>query len=436
MIVYSPAITPRLQYIADFISHELAGKKCIITTNKEVFCNDAGPKINYSHEPVCETELFLPPHGLLADTGIKQQQTDCFNLNNRPVFFKTNGDFPFDIFAASFYLLSRYEEYLPHKKDEYGRFAHTESMAYRQGFLHVPLVNLWMQDFKEALRKKFPAFGFQNTPFTFLPTYDIDEAYAYKLKNFWRTSGGHINSLLKGNLSEISLRMKVNSGTTEDPYNAYAWLDALHEKFSLKPKYFFLVAAKRSRYDKNISPANTQFQSLIAEHASKYEIGIHPSWQSADDAVKLKEEILKLGHITGRQIHSSRQHYIRVTLPGTYRQLTEAGIEEDYSMGYGSINGFRASVASPFYWYDLEKEKQTDLLLYPFCFMEANSFFEQKYSAQQALDEMRQYRDVIQSVNGLMVSIWHNTFLGTAKKFEAWKEIYQQFISETIHSSS
>ena len=99
-------------------------------------------------------------------------------------------------------------------------------------------------------------------------------------------------------------------------------------------------------------------------------------------------------------------------------------------MGYGSINGFRASVASPFYWYDLEKEETTGLLIYPFCFMEANSFFEQKYSPQQALDEIRQYYNTVKSVKGTFISIWHNTFLGTDKLFTGWREVYEKFIKE------
>ena len=134
--------------------------------------------------------------------------------------------------------------------------------------------------------------------------------------------------------------------------------------------------------------------------------------------------------ITGSRVLSSRQHYIRFTLPETYRRLIENGIQSDYSMGYGSINGFRASVASPFYWYDLEKEIQTELTLYPFCYMEANSFYEQKLTPQQALDEMRHYYQVIKSVNGSFIMIWHNHFLGTDKMYAGWKEVYEQFIKE------
>lgn len=99
-------------------------------------------------------------------------------------------------------------------------------------------------------------------------------------------------------------------------------------------------------------------------------------------------------------------------------------------MGYGSINGFRASVASPFYWYDLEREEKTELLLYPFCYMDANSFFEQKYSAQQALEEMRQYHKTVKEVDGLLITLWHNTFLGTDSLFKGWRDTYEQFIRE------
>ena len=99
-------------------------------------------------------------------------------------------------------------------------------------------------------------------------------------------------------------------------------------------------------------------------------------------------------------------------------------------MGYGSINGFRASVASPFYWYDLGKEQTTYLLLYPFCYMEANSFHEQKFTSEQALEEMRHYNNEVKKVNGTLITIWHNTFLGTEEKFKGWRECYKKFFDQ------
>lgn len=430
LIVFSNNITPRLQYIFHFISKEITNVSVRFTNLAEEFRQYSGAKINYSNERIIEEEFFIKPHSLLFEQGIRPQSTPVFISNEHQSFFKTTGDFPFDIFAASFYLLSRYEEYLPHKKDAYGRYDHQDSIACKENFLHLPLINLWIADLKKVLQKRFPDFPLATRHFKFIPTYDIDEAWAFRNKSLLRTTGGLVKSMIRGRWSMVRERMKVMMGKKQDPYYAYLWMNDLHERYKLKPYYFFHVAQQVGRYDKNIPPSNVGMQKLIVEHSKRYDIGIHPSWQSGDSNDKLKYEILKLGHVSGRSITVSRQHFIRFTLPSTYRKLLEYGIETDFSMGYGSINGFRASVASPFYWYDLEKEEQTELLLYPFSFMEANSFFEQKCTAQQALEEMQRHHYIIRSVNGTMVTIWHNTFLGTAKMFEGWKEVYEQFIKE------
>jgi hypothetical protein len=98
-------------------------------------------------------------------------------------------------------------------------------------------------------------------------------------------------------------------------------------------------------------------------------------------------------------------------------------------MGYGSINGFRASISTPYYWYDLKREEKTSLLIHPFCFMDANSYYEQKISSENALDELMQYYQAVKSINGTMITIWHNNFLGINREFSGWREAYGKFIS-------
>ena len=428
MIIYVNKITPRLQYVADFIGKEITGQSFQLTTDEFFFNDYNGPKINYGYEPVSGDELLIVNYPLLFEDSIRKQNISCFKLNDFPAFFKSEGDYPFDIFSAVFYLLSRYEEYLPHKKDMYGRYAHENSLAFKESFLHIPLVNTWIEDFKKVLKKKFPTLNLQPSTFTFQPTYDIDEAFAFKNKELSKIAGGFARSFVNGEWSIVNERWKVLRGKVNDPYDAYEWMDQLHEKSNLQPLYFFHVANQKGKYDKNISPSNPAMQHLIKQHAEKYFIGIHPSWASGDDKTLLEEEIKTLGSVTGNKITASRQHYIRFTLPHTFRRLIAAGITDDHSMGYGSINGFRASVASSFYWYDLEKEHQTDLLLHPFCFMEANSFFEQKYLPQRAYEEMMHYYNIVKAVNGTLITIWHNNFLGTYPKFRGWRDVYEEFV--------
>jgi len=431
MLLYSSIITPRLQYIADFAGKEITGKPFELTADKGYFQQSNSPKINYSAERSTTDEFWIKHHPLLFENKITEQLIECFQLNNQKAFFKTEGDFPFDVFAASFYLLSRYEEYLLHQKDIYGRYAHENSLAFKEGFLNRPLVNEWLLLFKSSLKQKFPSFTIHYSPFTFLPTYDIDIAWSYKNKGFWRSLGGFIQSIVKGNWQQYKERLRVLRGKQRDPYDTYGWLNSLHKQYKLNPYYFFLLANRTSRYDKNIFPKQKAMFDLISDHLIRYPVGIHPSWRSGDEHGLLQKEINTLSAITGNKVLASRQHYIRFTLPETFRRLSNAGILFDFSMGYGSINGFRASAATPFYWYDLEKEKQTELMLFPFCYMEANSFYEQKFTAQQALEEMRHYYQVTKKVNGTFIMIWHNHFFGTDKLFAGWKEMYEQFIRET-----
>ncbi len=433
MLLYSSNITPRLQYIIDFISKELFNETIVITNDKEAFVNHKNPKINYSENDFSDEEFYIKPVSLLFETDIKQQPVQCFELNYHKAFFQTSGDFPFDIFAASFYLLSRYEEYFPFEKDEYNRYAHTNSIAYKENFLKQPLINIWLQDLKTALKQKFPDLLFRQASFSFMPTYDIDVAYSYLHKGRLRNFAGVLKSISSADFQSVKQRIDVLNEKQKDPYDAYEWLDSLHLYCRLKPYYFFLVAKEQKGYDKNISPNETALQDLIQYHANGYTVGIHPSWQSNDDEILLKEEIEWLEYIADKKILHSRQHYIKLTFPETYRRLLTAGIEKDFSMGYGSINGFRASVASSFFWYDLKNEQQAKLQIFPFCFMDANSFYEQKLSAQQAMEELLNYYRAIKKVNGLMITIWHNHFLGTDPMFAGWKEVYEIFLKEEVY---
>ena len=430
MIVYANNITPRLQYIIDFIGKQVTGESFQLTSDSFVFNDYTGPKINYSETKINNEELRIKNSSLLFEDAIKDQNISCFDVNGHKAFFKTDGDYPFDIFAATFYLLSRYEEYLPHQKDMYGRYGHENSLAFKEGFLNIPLVNIWIEEFKKELKKKFLSVNIKPSTFNFQPTYDIDEAFAFKNKGLVKTAGGIARSVVNREWSILNERINVLRKKSQDPYDAYEWMDKLHDKNNLKPIYFFHVANEKGKYDKNISPTFPAVRQLIKHHADKYPIGIHPSWKSGDEEDLLEEEIKTLETISGRKINFSRQHYIRFDLPQTFRRLVAAGITDDYSMGYGSINGFRASVASSFYWYDLKKDQQTNLLLHPFCFMEANSFFEQKYLPQRAYEEMMHYYNAVKIVNGTLITIWHNSFLGSYPSFEGWRDVYEEFVRQ------
>ena len=424
ILIYSHNSSKRLQYICKFIFQEQLGISYSITTHSESFQKHDGPKINYSDLPMDGPVFTLRNHPLLFETGLQPQQIDCFLINGYKAFFRTaNNDFAFDIFAASFYLLSRYEEYLPNEKDMYGRYAHQNSLAFKEGFLQQPLINYWFIDFAKSLQQIFPDLKIRLKNLKYIPTYDIDIAWSFKSKGLLRNVGGFLKSpSLK--------RFSVLAGLQQDPFDSYDFLQNLHKERNLPPIFFFLVATSSSQYDKNISPFNMHMWRLIKTHARLFNIGLHPSWRSSEKPALVAKEKKILETASQTTVTKSRQHYIKFELPGTFQHLLEAGITDDYSMGYGSINGFRASVASSFLWYNLANETSTALRLHPFCFMDANSFYEQKQDAASSLKELLYYYGECKKVNGEMVSIFHNNFLGTDPLYAGWREMYNDFITQ------
>ena len=438
VLIYVKNTSPRLQYIAHFIFKEIIKTPYAITSHEESFRDFDGIKINYSSKKISDKELKVVDCGLLFQQGITEQPIEIFEVDGIKAFFRSpsfepsevSNEFPFDIFSASFYLLSRYEEYLPHQKDEFGRYDHHGSLAYKNEFLQLPLVNIWIGIFSKWLHEKNPGLMAQASSFKYIPTYGIDIAYAYRHRGAAKNIAGSLQSVVRLNLNIIRERIRVLRGKQKDPFDNYDWLIQLHTSRNMQPVYFFLMAAKNSRYDKNIRADTRAMQQLVVYHAEKYSIGLHPSYYTVDDPSLLKEEKKKLESITGLRIRKSRQHYIRFNLPQGYRNLIEAGFESDYSMGYGSINGFRASVASTHYWYDLSAEKQTKLQIHPFCYMDSTPIFEKKIKAAEAYNEMLYYFNTCKAVNGTMITIFHNHFLGDDKI--EWRNIYEKFLDKIV----
>jgi hypothetical protein len=202
-------------------------------------------------------------------------------------------------------------------------------------------------------------------------------------------------------------------------------MDKLHQRYHLNPVYFFLLG-DGSRYDKNIAHTHPSMQALIKSISAAYQTGIHPSYRSAEDINILKNEIKRLNTT------KSRQHYIRFRLPETFEQLIACGIQDDYSMGYGSMNGFRASTAYTHAWYNLHTEEITTLQLHPFCFMECNSFFEQQQHIEETRTELNHYTKMILQTGGTLISIWHNFSLGTDPIWQGWNQLYAEWVDEII----
>lgn len=428
LLLYVSFQTQRLQYTLQWILGEQLQLGFRITNDAEAWKQHSGPKINYSREKLATDELRIIPHPLLQENAITAQELSVNRWKHSTILFynQPGSQIPFDIFSATFYLISRYEEYLPHRSDRHGRYDATQSVAAQYSFLQQPVVDEWLHHFRMILQRQYP-HPLPQKKGTFLPTYDIDIAWRYLHKGSRRTWGGFLKDIAKLNFGDVTERKAVLSGKRKDPYDSFAWLDNLHRQYGRQPLYFLLLG-QWSAFDKNALPESPAMQSLIQQLSAQYTTGIHPSYGTHSETSRLQTEIDILAKATGRPVKLSRQHYIKFTLPETYTRLIAAGISDDYSMGYASANGFRAGTSNAFTWYDLQQEQSTTLRIHPFAFMEATSKFYLRQSPEEAWLEWERLWHAVQQVQGTFIQVWHNHLLGEHRENKGWRELYLKIL--------
>ncbi|MBI3501130.1 MAG: polysaccharide deacetylase family protein [Bacteroidetes bacterium] len=407
LLLYTHQITSRIRYTFNLIFKTVLEIEFEITTDAEKFKTYDEAKISYTKKPIAD-ELFFQSEDLLFENGIR----NIFQL-------------PSDNFALAFFLTTRYEEYLPFEADKYGRFSAKKSFSYN--LLHKPTVNLSAKEIQKKISERYSDFNFPEKKYSYQPSIDIDNAYAYKGKSFTRTLGGYARAISKSDKEDFAKRKNVLSGKEKDPYDTYDFQFSLHKKYHLKPVYFFLLG-DWAENDKNLPHTNPLMQALIKNISQSYALGIHPSFASNKNPEKISIEKERLKKISGKEIIKSRQHFLILKFPQTYQNLIASGITDDFTMGFADEIGFRAGICTPYKWYDLEKEEETNLIIHPFAVMDGTLNNYLKLSPEQALEKVKAIIQEIKNVNGEFISIWHNETLSDWREWKGWKDVYEKII--------
>lgn len=432
ILIYTHKITPRVKYIFNLIFKDNLGLTFTITNRIEEFKRYEGFKLSYTNQDI-DSEFHIAAHSLLFESGIKEQTIQMQNHDNFfKYFFKTyHSSLPFDVFSASFYLVSRYEEYLPFIPDNFNRFEAENSLAYQNDFLRIPIVNVWIREFELLLKKKFKNIEITHRSYSYISTIDIDNAYKYKQKGVMRTIGGYLKSIFTIDKQGFIDRTSVLLKKEKDPFDSYQYQLDMQKKYDLKVIYFYLLGDYGIN-DKNHPSNNTNFQKLI-KHLSDYSLpGIHPSFGSNGNTNQVKIEMNRLAKITHRDIFDSRQHFSMLTFPDTYFALLELGITNDYSMGYGNYNGFRASICTPFYWYDLDDEIETGLKIHSYAISETSLRYSDHANMENVDLIAKKIIDEVKLYNGELITIFHNDTMGTSQEWKGWSSLYEKIVKLSI----
>ncbi|MBM3404802.1 MAG: hypothetical protein FJY10_07930 [Bacteroidetes bacterium] len=408
---------------------DLLGLSFVITDNTEDFNAYQGPKLAYSSTHFVEG-IRMAPAGLLHESGIRNQLPEIKWKDDLPRCFPVKDPevtLSYDLFSAIFFFVSRYEEYLDHPKDVHGRFSARESLAGRHGFLEKPVVNLWTREIRDHLKAVYPALVFKEPSYRFLPTYDIDTSFSYAHKGILRTAAGSFRDLVNGKWENLNERWQVISGRSKDPFDTFDFILRKNQELGLDTISFFLVG-DHGKNDPSNSFSSPTMKSVVSKMHSSGAVGLHPSYASADEPRRVKVEKDRLEYLLEGTVTKARQHFIRLSFPDTYEHYINAGIREDYSMGFADQPGFRAGIANPFRFFNLRTDQESELTIYPFVFMDVTLKNYLKLSIPASIALCASLTEQVKAVNGTLISVWHNESLCDMGEWQGWKNAYESII--------
>jgi len=423
--IYSPEVTPRLEYAAEIIFSTILGIEYEITTDRRRI--GSSPAIIYSGEKVGD-QFVIRPSGLLSEAVVSEIRPEVSLFGEMPYIFPADdGTLPFDVFSAVFYMVTRYEEYLSFTPDVHGRFQGERSLAYRGGFLQVPIVEIWARFLADELVKFFPVITIRHNVFRSLLTVDVDQPFAYRSRGFLRSMGGLVKGLA-GTGAKAADRLRTMAGAMPDPYDSFGYIEQQVMKHGSEALFFF-PTGDQGEYDHNPPYRDHDYGEIIRKYDTMFGSGIHPSYRSDGRPKILKMETERYRHIAGHHPEHARQHWLLLRMPDTYRAWESAGIKFDYTMGYADEPGFRAGMARPFIFYDLSREKRTGLTVVPFQVMDGTLRQYRHLTPEASLAVIRSLISATRRVGGLFVSVWHNTSLSELNGWEGWRMVFEETLS-------
>ena len=423
LLIYSLKTTQRITYIFKHICFRILGIEVNFTNVIEDFIAYSGPKLSYGKKEL-GNELFIQSTELLMQDGFESIDITVKDWGDTKCFFAVgkNSFLPFDIFAASFYLLSRYEEYLPQVKDEKGRFLASESIAFKAGFLQDPVVDIWAYKFKDLLLQTFPDIKYSARKPRVHTIINASQPLLYKNKGLLRTLIGFFNDLISFNLKSIFDRSSVLFGFRKDPFNTFNWIINSVKKSKSSLTVFFLLGASKI-FEESLNSQKESFKLLIKNVSDYQEIGLIFSDEALNSLTVLNEEKEKIEAITNRTLRRSMNNEYLVSLPHNYRNLIELEIATDFTMVYENVIGFRASTCSPFLFYDLDYEIVTPLKIHPISLTTKGL---NKTPTSKKTETIQKMMESVKKVNGTFSMIFDNYNFMNSKKNSVLKIIFSE----------
>lgn len=406
ILIYCTKTSPRIEYVFDHILKLTLHQKFYITNSKPEFIDFKGYKFSYASAPV-SNELFFQSYGLLEETGLDNLIIKTFEWENIKCFFKVGkkSAIPFDIFSAIFFLLSRYEEYMPHSSDNLSHFRYHESFAYKENFLETPIIDIWIEKLVSVLKNKINLKCKINSNnqkasiiISSLHTYKYTNKYPFESYMIW------FKNLINLNLWEVIEHFFVLLKIIPDPWEIDNQVKNL--LISLKTKVLFFFPFSSNSFFNNETPkTNEYFKTYIKDFFDIFKIGLLPSNNAIKKLKTFELENSNISNLVHTKINGILLKEGLNKISEDYKNLISMDEATDFSMGYIDAFGYRASTCTSFFFYDLSSETKTSLTVTPFC---AHQRLIESTELNKVIDKIQNFNEISKKYSGCFSIILNN----------------------------
>ncbi len=362
--------TPRARFAVNHLLGRMTSWPVHFAASEEEFRSSELPKVRYgSAGSEGADALTVHASGALGLQHALPAEPEVGSEEGLPVLYPSSaGDDPF---AGAFYLLARCEEWAPRVRDAHGRLPSAEHFVVRHGLEQLPVIDHWVMRLVKVLRKRHPGLPAPQARYRHVLSVDVDNGLMVRGRPSWKQAGALMRAVLQGKVGEAALRMQVLLGRRNDPFDRYTDLVELARMGKVDRLIAFLLMRGEGAHDHAADIKHPLMNDRFKQMDGAFDIGLHPSYRSSEDPQVFREDRALLEQIIGHPVRISRQHFLRWQVPGSLRLLEAAGLTEDHTLGFSDRPGFRCGTCTPFPWYDLEQERETDLMLWPFAVMDS-----------------------------------------------------------------
>ncbi len=300
-------------------------------------------------------------------------------------------------------LFTRKEEYNPLLLDQYNRFPYYLS---KHRNIFEPRVSKFLVE--NGFEIEYP----EDKKFAVCLTHDIDAVHLSKLGAVY----GAAKSLMQCQIKSAFKTLFSNINKNWNPWWNFKDIIALEEKYGANSSFYFLTLDEKDLdFNFNIEDLKYEIRYIID---NGWEVGLHGGHRAYNNLIEIKEKKQRLEKVLGKKVIGYRNHFLKFKVPDTWKLLSKAGFKYDTTFGYADMVGFRNGMCHPFKPFNLNTNKEIDILEIPLTIMDGMLFNYMKLDMEGAWKITKMLIDTVEKYNGVITILWHNTYMvGEMLKF-------------------